>query len=239
MSQIPDQPQVTPEQMYERLQVWFGMADQLGQLKTAEVLARKALAAYYFPTPEEGTNRMDLGGGFDLKLDFKINRDVDEAALNALAGDAKALKLIEKLKIPMADLFYQKWELKLGAYRTLNDEQRKFVDALLTIKEGTPGLSIVPVADRAGQAAHVAAAEAAAAENAPQYKYDINTGAEEDTQEGQYFRDAEGVWWILEGEEWLEISTMATLEELEAQHTAMTAKPKRTRKPRAAKAGAK
>lgn len=235
MSQIPDQPQVTPEQMYERLQVWFGMADQLGQLRTAEVLARKALASYYFPTPEEGTNRMELGGGFDLKLDHKVNRNVDEAALNALGSDTKALKLIEKLKIPMADLFYQKWELRTGAYRTLNDEQRKFVDGLLDIKEGTPSLSIVPIADRAGQAAHVAAAEAAAAEAGPQYKYDINVGDEEDTQEGQYFRDAEGVWWILEGEEWLEISTMQTLEELEAQLTAMTTKPKRTRKPRATK----
>lgn len=238
MSQIPDKPAITPEQMYERLQVWFGMAEQLGQLKTAEVLARKDLASFYFPEPEEGTNRMDLGGGFDLKLDHKFSRNVDEAALNALGSDTKALKLIEKLQIPMAELFYQKWELKLGAYRTLTPEQRKFVDALLTIKESTPGLSIVPKADREGQAAHQQAAEAVSAQDAPQLKYDINTGSEEDTVEGQYFRDAEGVWWILEGEEWLEISTMTTLEELEAQYTAMTTKPKKTRKPRA-KAGAK
>lgn len=227
MATIPEQPQITPEQMFERLQVWYGMSDQLAQLKTAEVLARKDLAAYYFPTPTEGTNRMDLGQGFDLKLDHKVNRVVDEAALNALGGDAKALKEIEKLAIPMGDLFVQKWELKLGAYRSLDDAQRKFVDKLLDIKEGTPGLSIVPKADTAGQAAHVAAAEAAAAQAGPELKFDINTGKEEDTQEGQYFRDADSVWWLLEGEEWLEVTTMSTLEELEAQLTAMTAKPKR------------
>lgn len=237
MATIPEQPQVTPEQMFERLQVWFGMSDQLSQLKTAEALARKDLAAYYFPTPEEGTNRIDIGLGFDLKLDHKINRVVDEAALNALGGDTKALKEIDKLAIPMGELFVQKWELKLGAYRSLNDAQRKFVDKLLDIKEGTPGMAIVPKADTAGHAAHVAAAEAAA-QAGPEFKFDINTGKEEDTQEGQYFRDAESVWWLLEGEEWLEVTTMSTLEELEAQLAAMTTKPKKTRKPRA-KAGAK
>lgn len=229
MTQIPQQTQPSPEQMYERLQVWFGMSEQLGQLKTAEVLARKMLAEYYFPQLEEGTNRMDIGGGFDLKVDHKVNRTVDEAALGALGSDTKALKLIEKLAVPMSELFVQKWELKLGAYRTLTAEQRKFVDTLLDIKEGTPAMSIVPSADMAGHAAHVAAAEAAA----PAYKYDVNVGKEEDTQEGQYFRDTEGVWWILDGEEWLEISALSTLEELEEQHKAMTAKVKKTRKPRA------
>lgn len=237
MAIIPEQPQATPEQMFERLQVWFGMSDQLSQLKTAEVLARKDLAAYYFPTPKEGANRIDIGLGFDLKLDHKVNRNVDEAALNALGGDAKALKEIEKLEIPMGDLFVQRWELKTGAYRTLNAAQRKFVDKLLDIKEGTPGMAIVPKADTAGHAAHVVTAEAAA-QAGPELKFDINTGKEEDTQEGQYFRDAESVWWLLEGEEWLEVTTMSTLEELEAQLAAMTTKPKKTRKPRA-QAGAK
>jgi hypothetical protein len=236
MAGIPEKPTPTPEQMFERLQVWFGMSDQLAQLKTAEVLARKDLAAYYFPEPSEGTNRLDIGLGYDLKLDHKINRDVDEAALMGL--DAKALKLIEKLQIPMGELFVQKWELKTGAYRTLNDAQRQFVDGLLTIKEGTPAMAIVPKADAAGHAAHKAAAEQAAAADAPQYKYDVHLGDEADTQEGQYFRDAEGVWWLLDGEEWQEITTMQTLEELEVQHTAMTTKPKKARKPRA-KAGAK
>lgn len=220
MVQIPEQTALTPEQAFERLQVWFGMQQQLGDLKTAEVLARKGLADYYFPTPEEGTNRIDLGGGFDLKLDHKINRVVDEAALMGL--DKAALKFITDHKIPMGELFVQKWELKTGAYRTLDDAQRKFVDALLDIKDGTPALAIVPVADREGHAKHVAAAEAAAP------KFDINIGAENDTQQGQYFKDDSGVWWLLDGDEWHAIEVLSTLEALEAQ----IAKPKKARKPR-------
>lgn len=237
MTTIPEQPQLTPEQAFEQLQVWYGMQQQLGSLKVAEVLARKRMGAFYFPTPEEGTNRLPLGGGFDLVLVQTIDRKVDVDALNGLTP--ADLKTIEKLAIPMADLFVQKWELKVGAYRTLNDAQRKFVDKLLDIKPSpTPKLEIVPAADTTGQQTHAAAAEAAAAAETPQqYKYDINIGAEEDTTEGQYFRDADSVWWLLEGEEWLEVTTAATLNELEEQYTAMTAKPKRTRKSR--KAGAK
>lgn len=175
MVQIPEQQALTPEQAFERLQVWFGMQQQLGDLKTAEVLARKLLSTFYFPNPEEGTNRIELGGGFDLKLDHKVNRTVDEAALLQVTAEQ-----VKTLKLPMGDLFEQKWELRTGAYRTLDAKQRKFVDALLDIKEGTPSLSIVPVADREGQAKHKATAEAA---NAPQY--DINLGDEDATVPGQ------------------------------------------------------
>lgn len=230
MAKIPEQVVMTPEQAFEQLQVWYGMQQQLGDLKTAEVLARERMASFYFPNWTEGTNRLPLGDGFDLVAVLGYNRNVDEAALNAL-GPAD-LKTIQDLGIPMAELFVQKWELRTGAYNTLNDKQRAFVDALLDIKPATSKLSIMPTANRSAQAAHAQAAEAAAA--AP-LKYDINLGKEEDTQEEQYFRDAEGVWWLLRGEEWLEIEHMATLEELEEQLKAMTTKPKRTRKPRAKK----
>lgn len=225
MAKIPEEQSLTPEQAFERLQVWYGMQQQLATLQPAEVLARKTIAGFYFPNPEEGTNRFPIGGGFELKLIHKINRKVDEAALlQVTAAQVKALNL------PMGDLFEQKWELRTGAYRTLNDAQRKFVDALLEINEGTPSVEIVPVANREGQAAHANAADAAAAANAP--KYDINTGEEADTTPGQYFKDSEGVWWVLDSDEWLEIENLKTLEELEAQ----IAKPaKKPRKPRAKK----
>lgn len=237
MVQIPEQQTLTPEQAFEQLQVWFGMQQQLASLKTAEVLARQRMGTFYFPEPTEGTNRLPLGGGFDLKLDHKVNRVVDEAALNALGGDAKALKQIEKLGIPMSELFVQKWDLSIGAYRTLNDAQRQFVDALLNIKEGTPALSIVPAANTEGAAAHKAAAEAAA----PTLEFDINLGEEKDTAPNQFFKDGGGVWWLLNDDsEWVELEPLDDIiPRLEAQVAAMTAKPKRTRKPRAGKGGAK
>lgn len=221
MTAIPEQQQLTPEQAFELLQAWYQQSAQLAALEQTEFLARQRMAGFYFPGAEEGTNRMDLGGGFDLLMQQTINRNVDEAALFAVTPEQVA-----KLKLPMDELFKQSWSLSTTAYRNLNAAQTKFIDALLDIKEGSPKLSIVPKADTAGQAKHAAAADAA---NAPQY--DINTGKEDDTTPGQYFKDADGVWWLLDSDEWKEVTTMATLEGLEAQITA----PKKTRKPRAKK----
>lgn len=239
MSQIPEEQQLTPEKAFEQLQTWFGMADQLAHLKTAEVLARKRMADFYFPNPDEGTNRLDLGGGFDLILVSKLNRTVDEAALMAL--DQAALDTINKLSIPMAELFVQKWELKGGAYNTLNDEQRKFVDALLVVKDATPALSIGPHADVAASNAHKAKAEAAGSkpkraprktkeQAAPGVTHPVHLGEEADTPEGHFFRDAESVWWLLEGDEWVEVTTAQLLNELEDQWQASQKKPRGRRK---------
>lgn len=237
MSQIPEEQQLTPEKAFEQLQTWFGMSEQLGQLRTVEVLARKRMADYYFPNPDEGTNRLDLGGGFDLICVSKLNRTVDEAALMAL--DQAALDTINKLSIPMAELFVQKWELKGGAYNTLTEEQRKFVDTLLVIKDATPALSIGPHADVVASNAHKAKAEAGGSKpkRAPRKtkeqtapKHDVNMGEEADTAEGQYYRDAEGVWWQLGGEQWDEISTAQLLNELEDQWQAAQKKPRARRK---------
>lgn len=155
---ITPQPEMTPEAAFARLQVWFGKQKELAELKTEEVLERKSLAGYYFPTPEEGTNRIPLGGGFDLMLKHGIKRNVDEAALdNVKPAEAK------RMKLNLDELFPTKRVLSVAVYRTLSDEQRKFVDSLLDISDdGTPQMHIVPQADTAGQQRHADAAEEAA-----------------------------------------------------------------------------
>lgn len=170
MTQIPEQQQLTPEQAFEELQKWWQQQQQLAILKQAEVLVRKRMANFYFPTPREGTNRLDLGGGYDLKLDFSYSRNVDEAALdNAKAADFR------KLRIDKEELFPLKPTLNLKAYRKLTDEQRAFVDELLEVKEGTPALHIVPQGEQAqgtdGEAAPAPAPrKRAAAKKAPAAK---------------------------------------------------------------------
>lgn len=169
MTQIPEQVTLTPEQAYEQLQKWFQQQQQLTVLKTAEVLERKRMAGFYFPQPREGSNRLDLGGGYDLKLDFAYSRNVDEAALDA----AKAADF-RKLHIDKEDLFPLKPTLNLKAYRKLSDAQRAFVDELLDTKEATPQLHIVPQAEKDAPAEEAAAAPAprkrAAAKKAPAVK---------------------------------------------------------------------
>lgn len=134
--------ELTPEQAYARLQLWYQKQAQLAELKTEETLLRKELSGFYFHRPVEGVNRMDLGGGFDLKLDHGYDYKVDEAALDAVkAADVK------RLKLDMDALIEYKPVLSLRAFRRLDAEQYKFVIGFLDVKEKTPQLHIVPQAD--------------------------------------------------------------------------------------------
>lgn len=157
MTNIPDQQQLTPEQAFENLQKWWQQQQQLIALKTAEILARKDLVKFYFANPREGTNRLDLGGGYDLKLDFGYDRKVDEAAL-----DATKASEFKKLGLSKDELFTYKPQLNLKAYRKLNAAQRAFIDELMDVKETTPQLHIVPRAQD-----EAATGEAAAEGEAP------------------------------------------------------------------------
>lgn len=133
---------MTPEQAYAQLQLWFQKQAQLAELKTEEILLRKDLSAFYFRKPVEGVNRLDLGGGFDLKLDFGYDYKVDEAALNSVKQAD-----IKRLKLDLDSLVTYKPELSITAFRKLNAEQEKFVLGFLDIKEKTPRLQIIPQAE--------------------------------------------------------------------------------------------
>lgn len=206
MTELPSYPGMTPEQAFQRLQEWYQEKERLAALKVHEHLERVALSDYYFKDPREGTNRLDLGGGFDLKLDHGYNYKVDEADLdNVAAAD------IKKLKLPWDDLFVYKPELHLKTYRSLTAEQKKFVDGLLSIKPASPQLSVVPSANREGQAAHVAAAEqqgnadasASPAVDSPAFEVVLDA---EKAEPGQYFNDGD-TWWVLnEDIEWVEVN---------------------------------
>lgn len=202
-----EQPNLTPEQAYKRLQEWYLQKKDLSELKSAEHLARVQLATFYFPAPKEGTNRFDLGGGFDLKLTHSMNYKVDEAALeNVKQAD------IKKLKLPWDDLFVYEPKLSIKAYRKLSTEQKKYVDQLLDITEGSPQMDIVPVADTAGQQAHIEAAKTLTGKNV------IVEDAEQAT-EGDYYTDGAGNWWqlSLDAAGWVEVTDPGKKGELEGQ----------------------
>jgi hypothetical protein len=226
---LPIQQTMTPEQAFARLQEWFLEKARLSEAKSHEHLERVALTRYYFVSPREGTNRLDIGGGFDLKLDHKIEIKVDEAELdNVKAAD------IKRLKLPWDDLFVYKPTLVKSVYNELTSEQKKFVDQLVTRKEGSPQLEIVPSANRAGQQAHVEAAEAATAE-----QYVICPEAEK-AQPGNFYHDG-ATWWCLNDEiEWDEVTDAAMISHLDAlaaDYEAATAAPaKKTTRRRKASA---
>jgi hypothetical protein len=192
VTQLPPQQKLTPEVAYTQLQVWYGKKQELATLKTSEVLLRKDMAVFYFPTPSIGTNRLDIGGGFDLKLVHKQNISVDEAAVDNVTAAQ-----IKKLKLPWEDLFVYKPLLVKATYDDLTSEQKKFVDALLDIKDATPDLDIVPRANVEGAKVH---AEAAKAEGI--------TGVDDpdNAKPGDFYEDGDGQWWhVLDNGEWEQV----------------------------------
>lgn len=213
MSELPQSQPMTQEQAFAALQIWYAKKRELADLKTSEVLLRKDMAAFYFPTPQVGTNRMDLGGGYDLKMVFKYNITVDEAAVeNTTAAQ------IKKLKLPWDDLFVYKPSLVKAVYDDLTSEQKKFVDGLLDIKEATPDLDIVPRANTAGAQKYIAAAQAEP-EVPPAF---IEVQDPEDAKPGNYYQDGDGQWWHMNaGGDW---------ETCEDPNAPADAKPKGRRK---------
>lgn len=246
MTDLPSYSGMTPEQAFERLQAWYQKNAQLKTLKTHEHLERVALAEYYFPQANEGTNRLPLGGGFDLKLQHGYRYIVTDEDLDQVAA-----KDIKRLKLPWDDLFVYKPELKLSEYRKLTPEQKAFVDAILTIKPASPQLEIVPVANTEAQQAHIEAAEQAASGKAAPPSPEEGSSADDEALEvvldaeqaeaGQYFSDGETWWYLTEDIEWEEVEEAELIEALDlrllaVQEEAEAAKPRRGR-PRKAKQG--
>ena len=209
---------MTDEQAFAALQVWYAKKQELADLKVTEVLSRKDMAGFYFPSPVFGTNRLDLGDGFDLKLVHKQNIKVDEAAVEQVTP-----KMIAKLKLPWEELFVYKPALVKSVYDTLTDAQKVFVDGLLDISDATPDLDIVPRANYEAAAVHAAAAQVDTS--------DITIVEDmEVAKAGDYYNDGDGDWWLCTAvdaageQEWEQVEDPRPQPE--------TAKPKRKRKPK-------
>lgn len=212
MTEIPQALSMTPETAFARLQAWYIARDNLQSLRASEVLERSALCTYYFPNPKEGSNRLALGGGFDLKMTLKVTRSVDDAAFDNLDRTAAA-----KLGINVDTLFVMRPKLVTSEYRKLTKAQRVFVDALLDIKhDGLPGLKVVPAGERDADDAE----EQPAAEATAQPQFHIVTDVN-DAYEGSHYTDGEGNWWQLVLKDgagsWEEVEDADTVALLEAQ----------------------
>lgn len=149
MVAIPEQPQLTFEQKKEQLQAWYLLKQSLTNIRNQEMPLRKYIAKIFVPEPVEGTNRADLQDGFDLILKHNFTRSVDAAALDASTTE------LRKAKVKVDELFEYKPTLVLSAYRTLTEEQRLLVDAVLVIDEGAPSIEIGPHKIEAAEPAQV------------------------------------------------------------------------------------
>lgn len=131
------------------LKSWETAKVTLEAAKNSEMEIRKAVAAYVFPTPKEGVNNHDLGGGYTLKLGHKLNYKI-EASNEAVdkAEDAAAqcgnegTFLFERI-ITWTPNFSKSEYNKLDADGNPTHKGVKaLIDGLLEIKPGAPSLEI-------------------------------------------------------------------------------------------------
>lgn len=216
----PNKPDWSPEQAFARLQEWFASKQELATAQAAEILLRKELVRFYFTAPKEGTNRIDIGGGFDLRLQHSLTRKIDEAAFASVTA-----RDIKKHKLDIDKLVEHVPKLKVTEFRNLTAEQEAFVMSFLDISEGSPQLAIVQreevIATSPPPANVVPLPPGIAPSNGVAISY-----SEEATKPGEFFKDEDGMWWLLSEEEWLVVEEPELLARLDAA----CGKPKRRRK---------
>lgn len=120
-----------------KLEQWNALKSQLADLTEQERALRVELFGLAFPNPEEGSkyNKLDLPNGYMLQGDYKINRRVDEAALDT----------VRKQMDPIAfgRTFRFKPDLITAGLRDLSDDQRAIASQAIIAAPGTPTLAIV------------------------------------------------------------------------------------------------
>lgn len=120
-----------------KLAAWNDIKSKITELEAQEVEMRKDLFATAFPNPEEGSkyNKIDLPNGYMLQGDYKINRRVDEAALDVVRKEMDP--------IYFGRTFRFKPELSKSGFKDLPDEQKRIASQAIIAAPGTPSLAIV------------------------------------------------------------------------------------------------
>ncbi len=120
----------------EKLSEWYRISEDLKILKSRERELRIEVFNCYFPNPEEGSSTRNLGGGYKLRCQYKLNRNIDLDLLAVLSE-----KLDETVRKGLTNT---KVSLNLNTYRRLSSSDRQIVDNALIIKPGAPSIEIIP-----------------------------------------------------------------------------------------------
>lgn len=129
----------TPVTM-DDLVAWEACKAELAKLKSKEALLRNRIFGHFFPNPVEGTNKVPLAQGWQLKATYSFTRKYDVGMLTA-ATEKGGRFIAEGFDVnPLVD-----WvpELNMKNYRALPDTQRKLLEEVLIIKPGMPQMEIV------------------------------------------------------------------------------------------------
>ena len=134
---------MTPENM-KLVEKWYAALQEAEAVKSvikAEQDLRKEVIAACFPEAKEGANAVDVGIGWKLKLNYKIDRKVDETTY------VDVLSRLRESGVNTDVLVEFKPSLKLTGYRSLgeiNKAAQVILEEALTIKPGSHTLELIP-----------------------------------------------------------------------------------------------
>ncbi len=130
----------TPFQL-DMLAKWEAARSMLEKAKLHEMELRKQVQTSFFPTPKEGTQRVELAAGWSLKFVHKTNYSFDDKIkLHFILTQIEALgeegPFIAKRLIKFTP------ELSLTEYKALTPPYRKLIDEVLVTKPASPSLEL-------------------------------------------------------------------------------------------------
>lgn len=120
----------------EDIMEWNELKSQIKTLQAKEMALRLKIAKTFFNDPSEGTNTTELGNGWKLKMQYKLDRKVDIAMLTNLAPQLRK-------HVNLDELVEAKPVLKISAYRKLEGEGKKLFEQCLETKPASPSLELV------------------------------------------------------------------------------------------------
>lgn len=130
----------------EDLQEWAVLKAIAKEAAENEMRKRRELIAKYFPVKAEGSVTRKTPMGLSVAVTFTVNRSIDKGILTAFTPQ------LEEAKVSLDAIIKNKPELVVSAYRTLTDAQRTLFDQVMTIKEGTPQITVtVPASMKKGK----------------------------------------------------------------------------------------
>lgn len=111
---------------------------------TEQKLRLNIIQASFKPEPGiaflEGTQYRDLGNGYRLKAELKVERKVQEEML----ANNNIVKMLADAKINLQELLRTKHEVNVKPMRQLTTEQQKLFDTILVISQPMPTMEVVP-----------------------------------------------------------------------------------------------
>lgn len=126
-----------PDGLEAKIKEWREIVEWLTPAKDREMELRKEIASTLFHKPEEGTNRLKAGA-FEFVLTSKINRTLDEAALDSVMAELPEDSPYRQVGV----LIRYKPALVLDGYRAMPEDQKLIFAQALTEEAGAPGLII-------------------------------------------------------------------------------------------------